>query len=83
VTKENIMANNDYIELTYRSITCFSNDGQLMKDELQDLLAVALRDGVVDDDEKRVLQNIFNRLTASELTAEMNEMIARITEAHF
>lgn len=77
------MAGNDYIELTYRSITCFSNDGKLMHDELQDLLAVALRDGVVDDDEKRVLQNIFNRLTASELTDEMKEMIREITDTHF
>ena len=73
---------NDYIELSYRSIQCFTNDGQLDADELEKLLSIALRDGVVDDDEKRVLNNIISKLNPEELTPEMKQKIAEIKENH-
>ncbi len=74
---------NDYLELTYHSIQCFANDGKLLINELNDLLAIALRDGVVDDDEKRVLNSIFDKLTEEELTQTMQDKIADIKEKHF
>lgn len=73
---------NDYIELSYRSIQCFTNDGQLDANELEKLLSIALRDGVVDDDEKRVLNNIISKLNPEELTPEMKQKIAEIKENH-
>ena len=68
----------DYLEMTFKSIVCFANDGKLLVSELEELLKIALRDGVVDDNEKRVLKNIFSRLTPSELTKEMQEKIDEI-----
>jgi len=63
--------NRDYLELTYRSINCFADDGKLDVQELDSLVAIALKDGVVDDNEKRVLRNIIERLSEDELTPEM------------
>ncbi len=68
----------DYIEMTFKSIQCFANDGKLLVNELEDLVQVALRDGVVDDNEKRVLAKIISRLTPSELTQDMLKKIEEI-----
>lgn len=74
---------NDYLELSFQSIQCFTNDGKLLIDELDQLLSIALRDGVVDDDEKRVLNNIFSKLKDEELTDQMQKKIAEIKNTHF
>jgi hypothetical protein len=63
--------NRDYLEMAFRSIECFANDGTLKVDELKRLVDIALRDGVVDDNEKRVLRSIFSKLNSKELTPEM------------
>ncbi len=68
----------DYLEMTFKSIQCFANDGKLLVNELEDLVQVALRDGVVDDNEKRVLAKIISRLTPSELTQDMLKKIEEI-----
>ena len=73
----------DYIELTFQSIQCFADDGKLDVDELEKLLEIALRDGVVDSDEKRVLGNIISRLNEGELTQAMKEKILEIQEQYF
>ncbi|QGX38507.1 hypothetical protein [Permianibacter aggregans] len=65
----------DYLELTYRSINCFANDGKLDVHELDRLIAIAMKDGVIDANEKRVLENIIGRLTPSELSAEMSQKV--------
>ncbi|TWO70706.1 hypothetical protein FN976_14225 [Caenimonas sedimenti] len=69
--------NRDYLELAYRSIQCFSDDGKLLLPELNQLMDIALKDGVVDDNEKRVLRAILRRLVPAELTPEM---LARVKE---
>jgi hypothetical protein len=68
----------DYLEISYRSIQCFSNDGLLLVPELDELVAVALRDGVVDDNEKRVLGAIIAKLGPADLTPEMQGRIAQL-----
>ncbi len=74
--------NTDYLEIAFRSIQCFADDGKLLVHELEELMAIALRDGVVDEDEKRVLKNIFSKLTPSELTPEMQEKVQQIRAAY-
>jgi hypothetical protein len=72
------MSERDYLEMAYRSIECFSNDGTLDPNELKRILDIALKDGVVDDNEKRVLRNIIGKLKPHEFTAEMQDMITRL-----
>ncbi len=71
----------DYLELAFRSIECFNNDGQLLPDELDRLLQVVLRDGVVDENERRILRKIISRLTGHELTPAMLAEIAKVRAA--
>lgn len=68
----------DYLELTFRSINCFADDGRLDKEELDELVAIALRDGKVDENEKRVLGNIIDRLKEDELDKAMRIRIKEL-----
>jgi hypothetical protein len=72
----------DYLEMTFHSINCFANDGKLDIGELDQIINIALKDGVVDDNEKRVLSNIIGRLTESELTPEMLTRMSQIREQY-
>lgn len=66
----------DYLEMAFRSIQCFSNDGVFDPAELKKIVAIAQRDGVVDDNEKRILRSIIAKLTPADLTAEMQQSVA-------
>lgn len=70
--------NRDYLEMAFRSIKCFADDGKLQVDELESLVDIARRDGQVDDNEKRILQGIIGRLNSADLTPAMNEKIAAL-----
>lgn len=70
----------DYLEITYKSINCFANDGKLDAGELGKLLAIAERDGVIDDNEKRVLRAIVKRVNPSEIDSEMQKKLAELSE---
>lgn len=71
-----IPQNRDYLEISFRSIQCFTNDGTLDVHELNQLVDIALRDGAIDDEERRVLGKIISLLKPEELTAEMLGRIA-------
>ena len=70
------MEKRDYLEITFKSINCFANDGKLDVNELNSLVEIALKDSVIDDNEKRVLGNIINRLSDAELTDEMRQKVS-------
>lgn len=76
------MESRDYLEMTFRSINCFSDDGKLDVNELDSLVEIAMRDGEIDDNEKRVLRNIIERLTPAELTADMQARVQGLKEQH-
>jgi len=68
----------DYLELTFRSINAFADDGKLDASELNELLVIALRDGEIDDDEKRVLNNIISKVREEEIDAPLAEKIKEV-----
>lgn len=53
---------NSHIDIATASIGCFTDDGTLNEAEVNHLVGLALRDGVVTDDEKRVLGNVFSKV---------------------
>lgn len=67
----------DYLEMTFHSINCFA-DGVLCIDDLNKIVDIALKDGVVDDNEKRVLANIIGRLNKDELQGDLSERINQL-----
>jgi DnaJ-domain-containing protein 1 len=74
------MEKRDYLEITFRSINCFADDGKLDINELNSLVDIALKNGVVDDNERRVLRNIIARLDNIDLTSEMRLRIQDLRE---
>ena len=73
---------NSSIELAYASLALFADDGELDMDELNTLLDIALRDGVITDREKDVLRGVFNRLTEPDVTAEVWALIQTLRQEH-
>ena len=57
-----------HLEIAIASIKCFTDDGTLDAHELGFLLGLALRDDKVDEDEKRVLADIFSRVTQAQVS---------------
>lgn len=70
----------DYLEMSFRSIQCFSNDGKLDATELGRILAIAEKDGVIDSNEMRVLQNIISRIKPHEVDSAMRAKMIEISE---
>ncbi|MEO9332567.1 hypothetical protein ACMHYQ_16595 [Ectopseudomonas guguanensis] len=70
----------DYLEMTFRSIQCFSNDGRLDAQELKALLEIAERDGEIDDNEVRVLRKIIAQVRPEEIDAALREKIAIVEQ---
>ncbi len=69
----------DYLEMSFRSIECFSNDGKLDAKELGSILTIAERDGEIDQNEIRVLRNIISRVKPEELDDAMKLKLQEIT----
>lgn len=72
-----------YTEIAWNAIKVFADDGTIDEGELNFLLGLALRDQIVDEDEKRVLRAIFDRAEASDaLAAKVRERIASVRAQH-
>ena len=71
-----------YIELAYSSIPVFADDGTIDMEELNFLMGIALRDDKIDDDEKRVLRNIFSQVTQDKVTPKVWERIQAVREKY-
>lgn len=56
-----------HLRVALASIQCFTDDGTLDVGEINFLLGLARADGQVDDDEKRVLSNIFNKVNENQV----------------
>ena len=67
-------------EIAITSIHVFTDDGRLDLAELEKLLALALRDEVVDEDEKRVLANILTRAERDERDGVAADVQTRIDQ---
>lgn len=72
----------DYLEMSFKSIQCFSDDGKLDARELGKILAIAEKDGVIDQNEIRVLRNIIARVKPHEvddaMRAKMLESVKKL-----
>jgi hypothetical protein len=68
----------DYLELSFESIRCFTDDGRLDAGELARLVAIAERDGEFDANEIRVLHNIVSRIRPHEVDAAMRAQLAEL-----
>jgi len=70
----------DYLEMSFRSIQCFANDGRLDAAELGKIIAIAEKDGVIDQNEIRVLRNIVARIKPHEVDAVMKQKLMELSD---
>nr|MBF0681264.1 hypothetical protein [Pseudomonas sp.] len=70
----------DYLEMSFRSIQCFANDGRLDVNELGALLDIAERDGDIDENEIRVLKKIIGRIRPEEIDQPMRDKLAEVAK---
>ena len=71
-----------YLELAYSSIKIFANDGTVDLTELNFLLGLAIRDGQIDDDEKRVLKRILDSAEQTDLSVATRARIQQVRKQH-
>ncbi len=67
-----------HLEIAIASIKCFTDDGTLDIGELNYLMGLAMRDGIVDEDEKRVLGSIFGKVEEKDVSNVVWERINQI-----
>lgn len=68
----------DHIQMALKSIEGFANGGKLDAKELAEILQIAKRDGVIDQDEIRVFRNIISRIDPDEVDEAMRKKLTRI-----
>ena len=71
-----------YLQLAYSSIQIFANDGTVDMGELNFLLGLALADGKIDDDERRVLGSIFDNAEKTDLSLAVRARIREVRRKH-
>ena len=65
-----------HVAIAYSSARVFKTDGRLDLGELELLLALALDDRQVSDEERRVLRQVFERAEAAGIDDEVGRKIA-------
>lgn len=71
-----------HIDIAVASIGCFADDGTLDMGEVKHLVGLALRDDVIDNEEKRVLKNVFSKVRQSDVEEEVWKFIQEIKQKH-
>ena len=66
--------------MALKSIEVFANNGKLDAEELDEITIIAERDGVIDQDEIRVLRSIISRIDPSEVDVAMRQKLTEILE---
>ncbi|MCO7227084.1 hypothetical protein [Pleionea sp. CnH1-48] len=72
-----------HINMVMESIRSFSNDGRYSIEEIERVLLIALDDGQINDDEKRVLASVLEKAKSTPLNDEVKAYIASIEKLYF
>jgi DNA-binding transcriptional regulator/RsmH inhibitor MraZ len=68
--------------MEYGFLVVFANDDAISEGELKMIEKLALRDGEVDEEEKAVLRNIFERANKMHMDQATRDEIARFREQY-
>ena len=79
------MTSRDHLDMALKAVEAFRENGTLDASELREIVRIAERDGVIDNDEIRVLRSIISRVDPSEVDDElasvMRSLSRKITKA--
>ena len=71
-----------YIELAYSAINIFTYDGKINEAAFEKWLSLALKEQETDENEKRVLVNLLNRIKENELSADLQQKMQEVKEKY-
>ena len=71
-----------HIELAYATFAVFADDGSIDTNELNFVLGLALKDGKIDDGERRILAGIFNRIQEHDVSPGVWHRIKVVRKQH-
>jgi len=70
------------VELAYASFAVFADDGTIDAGELNFILGLALQDGKISEEERRILNNVFNRIHEEDVSSAVWERIQAVRMQH-
>ena len=70
----------DHIQMALKSVEGFADGGKLNTEKLAEILDIAERDEVIDQDEIRVLRSIISRIDPADVDNSMRAKLAEILE---
>ncbi len=70
------------VELAYASLAVIADDGTIDMQELNFLLGLALRDGVITEDEKTILRNTFDHVREEAVAPQVWTRIEAVREKY-
>jgi len=68
--------------LAEASVNCFNDDGKLDIAELNFLMGLALKDGVLDDEERKVLADVFKLVEETDVSSRTWDRIRGIKKLY-
>lgn len=71
-----------HIQIARNAIRVFADDGTLDINELSFLLGIALADGEIDDEERRIPGNVFRRVDRGDVEPRVWERIASVRKKY-
>jgi len=70
----------DHLEMILKSVECFTEDGKVDDKALDEIVSIAERDGVIDNNEIRVLKNIISKIDHREMDSSMQRKLEEIVK---
>lgn len=70
----------DHLEMALKSIEAFQNGGKIDAKELNDIIEIAQRDNVIDQNEIRVLRSIIARVDPNEVDDDLRQVMQSLSD---
>jgi len=70
----------DHIEMALKAAESFTSGGKLDARELSEIIDIAERDGIIDQNEVRVLRSTISRIEPSEVDSELRRKLGALME---
>ena len=72
----------DFLKMAYRALDAFDDQGRPDMASFDDLIEIALRDGIFDGDEKRVMREVIARVDLSAISPDKQARLREIQDKY-
>lgn len=72
----------DFLKMAYKALDAFDDQGRPDMASFDELIEIALRDGIFDGDEKRVMREVIAKVDTSSVSDESFERLREIQDKY-